>query len=135
MSESAASLLRTVATPAGQEYAVISIVGPPCNQKTSDTLGVVIRGIFPSIEDAKAWAESQHDGRFDIFVVRAGEWFPLPPDYEHISDVKYNDERLARLMNAHVEEQLRARNAMDVRVAEAVASSSSSSAVASSSAE
>jgi Family of unknown function (DUF5832) len=122
------TLAKPIATPEGQTYAVISVVSP--SQTSSGSLAVVIRGVFATPESAKAWAESQHDGKFDIFIVKAGEWFPLPPDYDRIDDVKYNDERLEQLMSGHLESQRAARREMERRIAhdlENTAGSSSTS--------
>jgi Family of unknown function (DUF5832) len=110
-------------TPVGQNYVVLSIVSP-AHQK-NDTLAVVVRGIFETAEEAKQFAEDQNDGKFDIFIVEAGHWFPLPPDYDRINDVKYTDDRLQMLMDAHRAEQERAKSAIQSRIGEAASSSDS----------
>jgi hypothetical protein len=116
VAEDVVAYAQSIATPEGQSYAVISVVSP--SNTSNGSLAVVIRGVFPTPESAKAWAESQHDGKFDIFIVKAGEWFPLPPNYDRIDDVKYNDDRLEELMSGHLESQRAARREMERRIAQ-----------------
>lgn len=114
-----------VATPVGQEFVVISVVSPA--QGKSDTLAVVVRGVFATIDEARKFAEDHNDGKFDVFIVKAGYWFPLPPNYDRIDDVRYTDERLQMLMDAHLEEQNKCKKVIDERVSAAATSSASSS--------
>lgn len=94
----------------GQEYAIISVISPKSRQK-ADHLAVKIKGVFPTIEDAKKHASKlqKMDDTFDLFVVELYSWLCLPPETEKIGEKHYSDERLEELITEHDKEMEEAR--------------------------
>lgn len=90
----------------GQNYALISVVGPECPQK-HDNFGLKIYGCFPTKEDASKHAKELHrlDGDFDIYVVDLYQWLLIPPDRNAIDDVHYQEEKLEQIMTKYRESQ------------------------------
>jgi hypothetical protein len=90
----------------GQNYALISIVGPECPQK-NDKFGVKIYGAFPTKEDASNHAKELHRicGDFDIYVVDLYQWLLIPPDRNAIDDVHYQEDKLEEIMSKYKESQ------------------------------
>lgn len=83
----------------GQSFALISFVGPTLAQKT-DQMGMMIRGVFGTIQDAQAYAKKlqKEDATFDIYVVDMYKWLLIPPDKSKIEDVHYNEQKLEEIM-------------------------------------
>lgn len=90
----------------GQNYALISVVGPDCPQK-HEKFGLKIYGTFPTREDASKHAKELHklDGDFDIYVVDLYQWLLIPPDRDAIEDVHYQEEKLEQIMTKYRESQ------------------------------
>lgn len=89
----------------GQEFAIISVISPKSRQK-ADNLAVKIKGVFPSIDDAKKQAAKLQkiDDTFDLYVVEMYSWLPLPPETEKIGEKHYADEKLEELITEHDKE-------------------------------
>lgn len=102
--------------PAGQAFALISIVGPECPQK-NDKFGVKIRGVFGTAEDAKSFAKrlQKDDATFDIYVVEMGKWLLIPPDRDHIEDAHYVNDKLEEIMQGYRENQRQAASMFEKR--------------------
>jgi len=111
-----ASLEQDYISVPGQQFALISIVGPDCPQKT-DKFGIKLRGCFASREDAASYAKrlQKEDATFDIFVVDMYKWVLIPPDLAHIEDVHYAEERLEEIMTKYKENQVQAKILFDKR--------------------
>ena len=105
----------TVTIP-GQNYALINVVSPSSNQK-NDTCGLKIKGVFATIDEAKAYAQklSKMDPTFDVFLVETGKWLPIPPSIEDIEDKKHQDEKLNQIIEEHKNEQIRAQEHFEQR--------------------
>lgn len=111
-----ASLEQDYISVPGQQFAIISIVGPDCPQKT-DKFGLKIRGCFASREDAASYAKrlQKEDATFDIYVVDMYKWVLIPPDISRIEDVHYAEERLEEIMSKYKENQVQAKLLFDKR--------------------
>lgn len=95
-----------MSTVPGQNYALISIVGPECPQK-HEKFGVKLYGCFATKDDASKHAKllQKEDGTFDIYVVDLYQWLLIPPDREKIDDVHYQEEKLEEIMSKYRESQ------------------------------
>lgn len=102
----------------GQNYALISIVSENSTQK-SDKLCMKIRGVFSTMDEAKARASmlQKMDSTFDIYVVDMYSWLLLPPDPELI-DQEHVDQKLNEIITGHRESQLRAKMHFEERKSE-----------------
>ena len=100
----------------GQAYACVSFVSPHSNQK-SEQMGMKLRGVFASIEDAQAHAKKimNSDNVFDTFVCSMYEWVLVPPDPEKITDEHYCDEKLNEIISGYKKNQLYAKEHFEER--------------------
>jgi hypothetical protein len=100
----------------GQTYACVSFVSPHSNQK-SEQMGMKIRGVFSSIEEAQSHAKKimNSDNVFDTFVCSMYEWVLVPPDPEKISDEHYSDEKLNQIISGYKKNQLYAKEHFEER--------------------
>lgn len=103
-------------TVPGQLYALISLVGPDCPQKT-DKLGLKIRGVFNTRDEAGLHAQrlQKQDPTFDIYVVDMYKWLLIPPNTEQIDDVTYQEEFLQKMMSEYKENQANAKRMFEER--------------------
>jgi hypothetical protein len=90
----------------GQNYALISVVGPESPQK-HDNFGLKIYGTFPTKDDAAKHAKElqKADGTFDIYVVDMYQWLLIPPNRDAIEDTHYQEEKLEEIMTKYRESQ------------------------------
>lgn len=115
--------LQSKPLPEGQRYAVISVVAPNTRQKC-DEVAVLIRGVFGTESDAKAWVDSScNDGEFDVYVCDMRGWLVLPPPPHDPMDknVHYADVKLNELMTSYREQHEASRRNMDERIGRAIA--------------
>lgn len=100
----------------GQQYALINVVSPKSNQK-NDACGVKIKGVFATIDEAKAHAQklSKLDPTFDVFLVEMYKWLPIPPTIEDIENKEHQDDKLNQIIEEHKAEQLRAKEHFEQR--------------------
>jgi Family of unknown function (DUF5832) len=98
------ALERTYLTLPGQNYALISIVGPEQPQKT-EKLGLKIYSMHPTLDDAKTHAAKlqKEDATFDIMVVDACTWALIPPDKRSIAETHYAEEKLEEIFTKYHE--------------------------------
>lgn len=103
-------------TVPGQLYALISIIGPDCPQKT-DKHGLKIRGVFNTRDEAGSHAQrlQNADPTFDIYVVDMYKWLLIPPDTEQIDDVTYQEEFLQKMMTEYKQNQADAKRMFEER--------------------
>lgn len=90
----------------GQRFALVTIVGPEMKQKC-DTLGMKVRGVCDTLEEAKKLADKlmKIDNSFDIYTVEVGKFFPLVVDSNKIKNVEYQNQELNKLMKSYFENQ------------------------------
>lgn len=117
MTESiSSSLSRDCVTVPGQNYALISFVGPDLPQK-SDKFGIKIRGCFNTIDEAKKHVKfiMDSDSVFDVYVVNMYEWLLIPPDNTKIDDVHYQEEYLETMIQTFKQNNLDAKKFFEQR--------------------
>jgi hypothetical protein len=92
----------------GQQYALVSFVGPEyCRQKSS-RFAMKIRGVFSTQEEAKAFVkriQRAGDNIVDIFLMEMGQWAPCPPDPMSVETQEYQETFLNELMQGYAESQ------------------------------
>ena len=100
----------------GQSYACVSFVSPHSTQK-SEQMGMKIRGVFASVDEAHAHAKKimNSDNVFDTFVCSLYEWVLVPPDPEKITDEHYCDEKLNDIISGYKKNQLYAKEHFEER--------------------
>lgn len=96
--------LRIDRVPEGQAFTCVSFTGPHMLQK-SESICIKIRGLFPTLEEAKmnAIRLSRLDNQIAVFVCETGKWIPLFARHE--DQVKYQDEAmlmLTSLVKSHI---------------------------------
>ena len=105
-------------TVPGQLYALLSVIGPECPQKT-DKHGIKIRGVFNTRDEAGSHAKrlQNADPTFDIYVVDMYKWLLIPPDTTQIDDVTYQEEFLQKMMTEYKQNQSDAKRMFEERKA------------------
>lgn len=104
--------------PNGQQFALLSFVGPDQRQK-NDKMGMKIRGCFGSRDEAAAHVKKlmAQDGSVDIWTVEVGKWCLIPPTSEDNPgiEVEYQEKYLQDLMKSYKESQLKAKEVFQDR--------------------
>lgn len=110
------SLTRTYLTLPGQQYALISLVGPDQPQR-SDKLGLKIYSTHGNLDDAKNHAArlQKEDATFDILVVETCNWALIPPDKSSIEDSHYVEEKLEEIFQEYKKNRAAAAAMFDKR--------------------
>ena len=100
----------------GQNWACVSFVSPTGNQK-SKALGMKIRGIFESQQEATDHVKRliRLDPTFDIYVCEMYNWCLIPPDPEMVSNQTYQDETLNTLISEYRKNQIYAKEHFEER--------------------
>lgn len=112
-----ATLEQDYILPPGQTYALVSFIGPECNQKAKQ-LGMKLRGVFPTIAEAQAHAkklQQMETVSMDIYVMEMGKWGLIPPDPAKVPDQSFQEDKLEELMKGYRENQEKARQAFQDR--------------------
>ena len=88
----------------GQNYALISVVSPSSNQKSSH-ICVKIKGVFKTIEEANERAKSlqKMNDMFDIYIVEMYSWLLLPPPTSENGEINehFVNEKLDNIIRSH----------------------------------
>ena len=94
-------------TVPGQNYALISWVGPEGPAQKNQNYGMKIRGCFANEEDARNHAlRLQRDDKLvDILVVQMYQWFQCWPGADDIENIEYQNEKLNELMSERKKNQ------------------------------
>ena len=95
-------------TVPGQNFALVSFVGPEhCRQK-STKFAMKIRGVFATEDEAKAYVKRLQragDNIVDIFLMSMYNWAPCPPDPMGVETQEYQETFLNDLMQGYAESQ------------------------------
>lgn len=88
----------------GQQFALVSIVGPHMNQKC-EIWGLKVRGTCENVEKARAMTKKllKIDPDYDIYTVEVGKFFPLQVEPNDITDIEYQNEALNKLVKGYLE--------------------------------
>jgi hypothetical protein len=92
----------------GQQYALVSFVGPEYCRQKSNKFAMKIRGVFSTQEEAKAFVkriQRAGDNVVDIFLMEMGQWAPCPPDPMSVETQEYQETFLNELMQGYAESQ------------------------------
>ncbi|AGE55397.1 hypothetical protein PBCVMA1E_622R [Paramecium bursaria Chlorella virus MA1E] len=105
-------------TVPGQNWALVSFVGPEyCRQKT-DRFAMKIRGVFATEEEAGAYVkrlQRSGDNLVDIFLMRLYNWHLCPPNPMDAETQEYQEEFLQDLMKGYAESQRSAKELFNER--------------------
>ena len=65
--------------------------------------GIKIRGVFDTVEEAKARSEfiKKYDDKFDIYICQVGCWCPWSPNPNDLNDQEYSETQLNTLMKQY----------------------------------
>lgn len=88
----------------GQNFALVSIIGPHMPQKC-DVWGLKVRGTADTLEMAQAMARKlmRIDNHYDIFTVEVGKFFPLAVEPQQVDKVEYQNTQLNELIKGYLE--------------------------------
>jgi hypothetical protein len=104
-------------TVPGQNFALVSFVGPSCRQK-NEKFGMKIRGVFATREDAASHVkriQRSGDNLLDIFLLDMYQWAVIPPDPEGIEDHEFQEKFLQDMMKGYVDSQRAAKEHFEER--------------------
>jgi hypothetical protein len=107
-------------TPSGQNYALVSFVGPEFCRQKSNRFALKVRGVFATQDEAKAYVNRLRragDTLVDIFLLEIGRWAPCPPDPMQLETQEYQETFLNELMQGYAESQQAAKEMFDDRKA------------------
>jgi len=101
----------------GQNWACVSFVSPDGNQKNKSSIGMKIRGVFDTREEATAYVQRliRLDPMFDIYVCDMYNWCLVPPDPEMVNDQNYQDETLNKIIGEYRKNQIYAKEHFEER--------------------
>ncbi|AGE49030.1 hypothetical protein ATCVBr0604L_050L [Acanthocystis turfacea Chlorella virus Br0604L] len=105
-------------TPAGQNYALVSFVGPEFCRQKSNRFALKVRGVFATPDEAKAYVNRLRragDTLVDIFLLEIGRWAPCPPDPMQLETQEYQETFLNELMQGYAESQQQAKEMFNDR--------------------
>jgi hypothetical protein len=101
-------------TVPGQNFALVSFVGPEFCRQKSGKFAMKVRGVFATEDEAKAYVrrlQRAGDNAVDIFLVSMYNWVPCPPDPMAVESQEYQETFLNELMQGYAESQ---RNAKEI---------------------
>lgn len=102
----------------GQQYALVSFVGPEFCRQKSNQFAMKIRGVFNTEEEAKVYVkrlQRSGDNVVDIFLVAMYQWCPIPPDPMGVQTQEYQEQFLQELMSGYAESQRSAKEIFNER--------------------
>jgi hypothetical protein len=105
-------------TPPGQNFALVSFVGPEFCRQKSGKFALKIRGVFGTQDEAKAYVNRLRragDTLVDIFLLEIGRWAPCPPDPMQLETQEYQETFLNELMQGYAESQQQAKEMFNER--------------------
>ena len=105
-------------TPSGQNYALVSFVGPEFCRQKSNRFALKVRGVFGTQDEAKAYVNRLRragDTLVDIFLLEIGRWAPCPPDPMQLETQEYQETFLNELMQGYAESQQQAKELFNDR--------------------
>ena len=90
--------------PSDQKFVCISFL---TNTKDTTLIGIKIRGVFSTYDDACTFAKKIQtiDPAFNVFVGDMGKWLSFDPNPDSIKNSEYENEKLNSMMKAYMENQ------------------------------
>ena len=106
VAESDVPVITVDSKPGGQQYVVMSMIGPNCNQKCS-TPCVQFLGAFPTQPCATKFAEnvSKSSPAFDIYVAEMYKWLPTNAKPEDAQNTRWRNLQVNNLMHEYMEQK------------------------------
>ena len=100
-----------------QNWACVSFVSPDSNQKNMNSIGMKIRGVFDTREEAASYVQRliRLDPVFDIYVCEMYNWCLVPPDPEKIADQTYQEDTLNKIVSEYRKNQIYAKEHFEER--------------------
>ena len=102
----------------GQNFALVSFVGPEFCRQKSGQFAMKVRGVFATEDEAKAYVkrlQRSGDNVVDIFLVAMYNWVPCPPDPMAVQSQEYQEQFLQDLMTGYAESQRSAKEIFNDR--------------------
>lgn len=102
----------------GQNFALVSFVGPEFCRQKSGQFAMKIRGVFATEEEAKSHVrrlQRSGDNAVDIFLVAMSQWAPCPPDPMSVQSQEYQEKFLQDLMTGYADSQRSAKEIFNDR--------------------
>jgi hypothetical protein len=102
----------------GQNFALVSFVGPEFCRQKSGRHALKIRGVFATEEEAKAYVQRLQrsgDNAVDIFLMSMYQWAPSPPDPMAVENQEYQEQFLQDLMSGYAANQRSAKEVFNER--------------------
>lgn len=102
----------------GQNFALVSFVGPEFCRQKSGQFAMKIRGVFATEEEAKSHVrrlQRSGDNAVDIFLVAMSQWAPCPPDPMSVQSQEYQEKFLQDLMTGYADSQRSAKEIFNER--------------------
>jgi hypothetical protein len=102
----------------GQNFALVSFVGPEFCRQKSGRHALKIRGVFATEEEAKAYVQRLQrsgDNAVDIFLMSMYQWAPSPPDPMAVENQEYQEQFLQDLMSGYAANQRSAKEIFNER--------------------
>ena len=102
----------------GQNFALVSFVGPEFCRQKSGQFAMKVRGVFATEEEAKTYVkrlQRSGDNVVDIFLVSMYNWVPCPPDPMAVQSQEYQEQFLQDLMTGYAESQRSAKEIFNDR--------------------
>lgn len=101
---------------AGQNYAVISFVGPEHVRTKSNVLAINVLGAFETVEEAREWIKRwmEEDNRFDLYIMEMLKFCPLDVKVGQVPTV-YEEETMTEIMDAYRQREDKSRQDREKR--------------------
>jgi len=102
----------------GQNFALVSFVGPEYCRQKSGQFAMKIRGVFATEEEGKQYVkrlQRSGDNVVDIFLVSLYNWVPIPPNPMEVQSQEYQEQFLQDLMSGYAESQRSAKEIFNER--------------------
>ena len=102
----------------GQNFALVSFIGPEFCRQKSGQFAMKIRGVFATEDEAKAYVkrlQRSGDNVVDIFLVAMYNWVPTPPDPMAVQSQEYQEQFLQDLMTGYADSQRSAKEIFNDR--------------------
>ena len=102
----------------GQNFALVSFVGPEFCRQKSGRFALKIRGVFATEEEAKVYVQRLQrsgDNAVDIFLLSMYNWVPCPPDPMAVENQEYQEQFLQDLMSGYAANQRSAKEIFNER--------------------
>jgi hypothetical protein len=101
-----------------QRYCVMSLVAPEGTNQTSKEMALRVYGCRDTLQAANKWAKALRDNNpfFDVYTVKCCEWAALPPRIDSIEEVRTTEERVQKIHDEYVFENVCKKKELEERL-------------------